>query len=93
MFIGGLHTTRGVERLLINGEISHEELWECVSRHQRRDYGTIGSDSVKINRSNLNHNCGNVMSQYEIDGTRVWIITELGDSETTHTTILLPSEY
>ena len=93
MFIGGLYTTRGIERLLIDGEISHEELWECVSRHMNGDYGTVGSDSVKINRSNLNHNCGNVMSQYEINGTRIWIITELGDSETTYTTILLPSEY
>ena len=93
MFVGGLYTTRGIEALLNRKQISHEELWECVSRHMNGDYGTFGSDSVKINRSKLNHNCGNVMSQYEINSTRIWIITELGDSETTYTTILLPEEY
>ena len=93
MFVGGLYTTRGIEALLNKKQILHEDLWECVDRHMKGDYGTVGSDSVKINRSNLNHNCGNVMSQYEINGTRIWIITELGDSETTYTTILLPEEY
>ena len=93
MFIGGLYTTKGVERLLIDGEISHEELWECVSRHQRRDYGDTDKHDIMINESNFNHNAGNVMSSYTINNNVIWIITSLGDDITTHTTILLPSEY
>lgn len=93
MFIGGLYTTRGVERLLINGEISHEELWECVSRHQRRDYGDTDKHDIMINESNFNHNAGTVMSSYTINNNVIWIITSLGDDITTYTTILLPEEY
>ena len=93
MFIGGLYTTKGIERLLIDGEISYEELWECVSRHQRRDYGDTDKHDIAINESNLNYNAGNVMSSYNINNNVIWIITSLGDDITTYTTILLPSEY
>ena len=93
MYLGGLVTTRGIEQLLNSKQITHSDLYNCVDRHIKMDYGTIGEDSVEINNRNLNHNCGNVMSQYEVNGIRIWIITELGDSETTYTTILLPEEY
>ena len=93
MFIGGLYTTKGVERLLIDGEISYEELWECVSRHQRRDYGDTDKHDIAINESNLNYNAGTVHSSYTINNNVIWIITSLGDDISTYTTILLPSEY
>ena len=93
MYIGGLHMTRGIQKLVDAGELDYKDLWDLVSRHINLDYGTVGSDSVRINNSNLNHNCGNVMSQYELEGRRIWIITEIGDIDTTYTTILLPSEY
>ena len=93
MYIGGLYFTRGVQTLIDNKEIDNQEIWNCVARHVNLDYGDTDPHDVGINERNLNHNCGTVHSSYMINGIRVWVITSLGDVDTTYTTVLLPIEY
>ena len=93
MFIGSLYFTRGVQSLVDNKEIKNSDMWNCVDRHMKGDYGTLCQEDVEVNQMNLNWNSGTVMSTYNIDGNKIWVITNLGDAHTTYTTVLLPEEY
>lgn len=93
MFIGSLYFTRGVQSLVDNKEVANASIWECVDKHMKGDYGTLCQEDVEVNQMNLNHSSGTVMSTYNIDGNKIWVITNLGDVHTTYTTVLLPEEY
>lgn len=93
MYLGEIYMTRGIVDLIGEGTITKNEAMRCLSRHQRGDYGLTCIEDVRVNERNLDRNCGTIMSEYVINGIRVWVITSLGDSETTYSTLLLPSEY
>lgn len=84
--LGQIVLTRGVDDL-INGD--HELIREFMDRHDNCDWGTICEEDIPLNNE-ATHNGGRIMSQYEYNGTRLWIITE---SDRSVTTLLLPSEY
>lgn len=93
MYIGGLYFTRGIQQLLDSKEMSYEKLYDSINRHIHHDFGDTDPHDIMINNRNLNHNCGTVHSSYGIDGYVIWVITSIGDADTTYTTVLLPEEY
>ena len=93
MFLGEIYMTNGVVQLIGDGVITKNEVMRCLSRHQRGDYGDTDPHDASINERNLDYNCGTVHSSYNINGNTIWIITSLGDVETTYSTLLLPNEY
>lgn len=93
MYLGKLYFTKGINDLIENKIISEQEVMQCVFKHQRGDYGLTCEEDIQVNERNLNRNYGTVMSEYVLGGRRIWIITSIGDSETTYTTCLRPEEY
>ena len=62
---------------------------QYVALHVTGDYGTMDAEDVQANKDSIKY--GNrIMSEYEVDGTKFWIITEADRSVTT---LLLPNEY
>ena len=62
-----------------------------VHRHAHGDWGDVGRDDALANDLALDPACPAwVLSAYETDGGRLWVITEADRSATT---VLLPSEY
>ena len=94
MYLGELYFTKGIVDLIENGTITKNEVMRCVMRHQRGDYGLTDSHDVAVNKRNLNHSSGTVMSEYVVNGIRIWVITSLStDVENQYSTVLLPIEY
>ena len=68
-----------------------DEAWvaELLARHQGGDWGDVGAEDRHLNDHAL-RNGGRLLSAYDTQAGRIWIITEADRSATT---ILLPSEY
>jgi hypothetical protein len=62
---------------------------DLLDRHARGDHGSLCAENREVNRQALLRGC-RVLSQYEIDDERIWIITE-GPRD--RTTVLLAREY
>jgi hypothetical protein len=60
-----------------------------LARHRRGDWGTLDAEDKAANDAAVK-NGERILSVYEINGTKFWIITEADRSVTT---ILLPSDY
>lgn len=60
-----------------------------LARHQTGDWGDLGAEDKRANDRALARD-ERVFSAYDVDGARVWIITEADRSSTC---VLLPSEY
>jgi hypothetical protein len=84
--LGRICATPGALALLAEAGVAPAEL---LSRHASGDWGDIPAEDAAENRLSLEQGF-RVMSSYEIDGQRVWVITEADRSSTT---LLLPSEY
>ena len=93
MYIGDLYFTSGVQHLIDTQQIEFQSVMNLVKRHICCDYGDTDPHDIMINENNLNRNTGTVHSSYNLNEYRIWIITSLGDVQTTYTTILLPEEY
>ena len=65
------------------------QLLECLNRHRQGDWGDVCDEDKKANDFALD-NKERILSSYELDGEKIWIITEWDRSVTT---ILFPSEY
>ncbi|MGF1804333.1 type I restriction endonuclease subunit M [Aliivibrio sifiae] len=83
-FLGTVILTQGIN-ILCQGE--HEAMDVFVKRHALCDWGT--SEDWEMNNE-ATHNGDRIISQYDFQGTTIWIITEHDRSVTT---ILLPNEY
>lgn len=82
--VGDIMLTCGVQ-----AKFTHSQLLPLLERHIMGDWGLCCKDDWKVNDEGLK--CGDrLMSVYEIEGARVWVITEYDRSVTT---FLLPSEY
>lgn len=67
----------------------HTGVMQCLDRHVCGDWGLTCEEDIVTNNEALIY--GNrVMSAYNIDGERIWIITEADRSSTT---VLYPDEY
>lgn len=60
-----------------------------LDRHQRGDFGTVGTEDAQAN-SDAIQDGNRILSSYTIVGERLWIITEADRSSTT---LLLPEDY
>lgn len=60
-----------------------------LDRHQRGDFGTVGTEDAQAN-SDAIEDGNRILSSYTIGGERLWVITEADRSSTT---LLLPEEY
>ena len=68
---------------------SREALMDLVQRHASGDWGDLDAHDQRENEIAVRDGL-RILSAYEVDGTRFWVITE---SDRSLTTILLPDEY
>ena len=68
---------------------SREALMDLVQRHMSSDWGDLDAHDRRENEIAVRDGY-RILSAYEIDGIRFWVITEADRSTTT---ILLPEEY
>ena len=88
-FIGRLVISDGVKRLGYSN--NSKILQECLSSYKNGDYGEQPKEDIEINERAIASGHGDVMGEYNIDGHRIWIKTDL--SENIITTIFLPEEW
>lgn len=67
-----------------------EDVWLCVGRHQRGDWGDVCPEDHQANEDALLHGSRLLSVFYDREGVKFWIITEADRSVTT---ILLPEDY
>jgi hypothetical protein len=60
-----------------------------IERHSKCDWGEASEDSIQMNNEAVESGDGDILSVYDINGTKVWVQTYIGKV----TTVLLPSEY
>jgi hypothetical protein len=84
--LGKLVATPGA----LNAAPSPEALLDLVQRHASGDWGDLDAHDRRENEIAVRRGGLRILSAYQLDGTRFWIITE---SDRSVTTILLPDEY
>ena len=67
-----------------------EDVWVCLARHQRGDWGDVCSDDHRANEEALCHGLRLLSVYHDREQVKFWIITEADRSVTT---ILLPEDY
>jgi hypothetical protein len=82
--LGRLLATRGALNAL-----TPDELLTLVARHASGDFGTLCPEDRAANERALLEG-SRILSAYDVDGERIWIITAADRSSTC---ILLPAEY
>lgn len=87
--LGKIVATPGA--LALFGEIPDGvyQMAQVVTRHRAGDWGELCAEDVATNDDAVK-NGYRIMSNYPVNGKKVWVITEWDRSVTT---ILLPSEY
>ena len=70
-------------------EVTPDVLRRCLARHAEGEWGNLGNEDLAANDAAVEHG-GRILSAYQIDRIKLWIITE---SDRSVTTMLLPSEY
>ena len=84
--LGKLVATPGV----LNAAPSQDALLDLVGRHASGDWGDLDAHDQRENEIAVKRGGLRILSAYELEGTRFWVITEADRSTTT---ILLPEEY
>lgn len=82
--LGNLHATPAVLMALSEGSV-----YKALARHLKGDWGTLSEEDKRANNLALGHG-ERLLSAYQYDNTRFWIITEADRSSTI---MLLPEEY
>ena len=62
---------------------------EFINRHVSGDWGDLGREDKQENELSIREGF-RILSSYDVDGDKLWIITEADRSATT---LLLPDEY
>ena len=83
--LGTLVATPGA----LNAAPSREALMDWVQRHSSGDWGDLDAHDQRENEIAVREEF-RILSAYELEGTRFWVITE---ADRSLTTILLPDEY
>lgn len=87
--LGSLLMTRGVSELVNNNPKFSKFVWDSIKRHAEGDWGVLSVDDKEANDEALVIQ-DRILSAYEFEGKKIWIITEWNRSATT---VLFPSEY
>lgn len=87
---GVICLTRLVSDRMYHDEAFNEFLHRSVDRHLSGDWGDLCEDDKALNDEAVCHGDERILSAYEKDGRKIWIITE---SDRSTTTILFPDEY
>lgn len=61
----------------------------CIGRHAAGDWGEVSEGDARANDAALGYG-DRLLSAYEVDGAKVWVITEADRSATT---VLFPEDY
>lgn len=88
-YTGKIIVSDGVQHLGYSDQSS--ALQECLSRYKNGDYGKQPKEDLEINERSIASGYCDVMGEYEVDGHKIWIKTDL--NENTTTTIFLPEEW
>ncbi|MGI2025264.1 hypothetical protein [Shewanella glacialipiscicola] len=88
-WLGSLYTSKWLNELVVNGHDNGLALASLFYRHAIGDWGDLEDEDYQLNNDMLIKG-GRILSAYQLDGVRIWIITE---ADRTRTTALLPSEY
>lgn len=84
--LGKIVATRGVLRHLEHHGIQADPY---LRRHVRGDWGDVPREDALSNERAVEQGA-RILSSYEVEGQRIWVITEADRSVTT---LLFPSEY
>lgn len=86
---GQVMMTVGVQNLIAKETIKDFDITKCIRRHVTGDWGDLcEEDKITNNKALIGQ--GRLFSSYELNGVKIWVITEWDRSVTT---ILLPDEY
>ena len=85
--LGSLYATPGaLERIEAQSRVS---MMSLIARHACGDWGDVCDKDARLNDQAVDLG-GRILSSYNLDSGRIWIITEADRSATT---ILTPEEY
>ncbi len=87
--LGETVMTRGIVDFIIENKNRYNEVALSLARHSNGDWGSLSNEDIELNNQGLETG-DRLLSSYEVDGRKIWIITE-GDRSST--TILFPEEY
>lgn len=87
--IGRLNISDGVQQLGYSSD--SPEIHNCFSRFKNGDFGKQPPEDIEINKRAIESGYGDVMGEYELNGHKIWIKTDLNENITT--TIFLPEEW
>lgn len=89
--LGEVVATKGAQRLFTGDEgvLLTRDIAEYLDRHRCGDWGLVSDDDKQANDNALEYG-GKLLSAYDVNGQRVWILTEWDRS---YTTLMLPEEY
>lgn len=71
-------------------QLNAQDVYACLERHARGDWGDCCEEDQKENEYALTRNLRLMSVYHDRDGTKFWIITEADRSATT---VLLPEDY
>ena len=87
--LGRIVWTRGINDLVAADIIFAKFVMESLKRHANCDWGELSDEDKRENDFSLDKEL-RLLSSYQHDGIKIWIITEADRSATT---ILFPEEY
>lgn len=92
--VGEVYFTRGIVEKIENGTFTNQDVIRAVVKHETGNFGLTDPHDIQINMRSINEGYGTVMSEFILNGIRIWIHTTLHkDKEFISTVVLLPSEY
>ncbi len=89
MKLGALYLTHGVNDKVAADEHFAKFVNESIRRHITQDWGEICEEDKRANNEALKYG-ERILSAFQRNKTKIWIITEADRSSTT---ILFPDEY
>ena len=87
---GFVCATRLVADRMDDDEVFDDFVHRSLCRHLSGDWGDLCEDDKALNDEAVRVGDERILSAYEKDGKKIWIITE---SDRSTTTILFPDEY
>ena len=88
--LGFLTMSPGITDALEEHPELHEEIVNCLRRHQTGDYSEMSADDRRANLNAIESGQERILSAYQTTAGKIWIITEWDKSLTN---IIFPREY
>ena len=87
--LGQVYLTRGVNEKVANDEAFAKFVSDCLGRHAEGDWGDLCTEDKEENELSIKEGF-RLLSAYQYQDQKIWIITEADRSATT---VLFPDEY